>query len=116
MNPGRFDNLSAEDLIAREREVQQERRDLQDEIKRRLIAAAGIELGQVYLIADDGRSLAGRKIWVHAVNAGFRGLPGREVPYCFAWGRLNGKSRAGDGWTIRTQQVSVERLTRESAE
>ena len=107
----RFDNLATADLLAREHEVRAELEELRAAIKRRLIAESGIIIGRVYRVADDERSLAGRLIWVEGVNAGLRGPIRSEEFYCFAWGRMNGRSAAGDGWTIKRQNVTASRLT-----
>lgn len=107
----RFGNIATADLIAREEQERTDLGDLQSAIRDRLIAESGIVVGKVYRVADDGRSLAGRRLWVEGVNAGMRGMIRREQFYCFAWGRLNGRSAAGDGWTIKRQNVDVERLT-----
>lgn len=109
--PNRFDNISTADLIINERNDRAALDDLQKTIKARLIAESGIEIGKVYRVANDGRRLAGRLMWVAGVNAGLRGIPRREQFYCFAYGPMNGKSAAGDGWTLRSQQVDVERLS-----
>lgn len=117
----RFGNIATADLIERELEARAELAEMQNTIRARLIAESGIVVGQVYRIADDGRPLAGRLLWVEGVGAGL-GWLGIGVPRaaadgkgftCFAWGRLNGKSTAGDGWGIKRQNVSVGRLTLE---
>lgn len=111
----RFGNVATADLIARELHERAELRELQEAIRARLIEESGIVVGKVYRVADDGRSLAGRRLWVEGVNAGMRGPIRGEEFYCFAWGRLNGRSAAGDGWTIKRQNISATRLTIDDA-
>ncbi len=112
----RFGNTSTADLAIREQETRAEAYDLKTELRLRFIAEAGIEIGAVYRVADDGRALAGRLMKVEGVNAGIDGvdLRGRNLWIVFAWGRMNGKSAAGDGWTIRRQQVRISRLELQS--
>lgn len=112
----RFDNIATAELLAREIQERADLELLQQAIRARLIAESGIVVGRVYRVADDGRHLAGRRIWVEGVNAGMRGPIRREEFYCFAWGRMNGKSSAGDGWTIKRQNVTASRLTLEEPE
>ena len=107
----RFGNIATADLIEREMQERADLLELQGAIRERLIAESGIIVGKVYRVADDGRALAGRLIWVEGVNAGMRGPIRKEQFYCFAWGRMNGKSAAGDGWTIRRQNITASRLT-----
>lgn len=110
----RFNNISTADIAAREAEVRAEAYDLGCALRARLIAEAGIEIGAVYRVIS-GR-FEGRRLLVEGVNAGIEGidLRGRNEWSVFAWGRLDGKSAAGDGWTIRRQNVGIERLIRES--
>ncbi|WP_099863867.1 hypothetical protein [Pararhizobium haloflavum] len=111
---GRFDNISTADLIAREAETRAEAYDLLCALRERLVAEAKakIEIGSVYRVSH-GR-FAGRKLLVKGIGAGVAGLDlrGRNPWVVFAWGRLNGKSAAGDGWTIRPQNVGVDRLVK----
>lgn len=111
----RFDNIPTADLIINERNDRDALRELQETIKARMIVESGIAVGKVYRVASTGTNreyrLAGRLMLVEGVNAGLRGSPRHEEFYCFAWGRMNGRSTAGDGWTIRRQQVDVTRLT-----
>ncbi len=60
-------------------------------------------------------ALRGRLLKVEGINAGVAGtdLRGTDPWRVWAWGRLNGKSAAGDGWTIKRQNVVVSRLSRE---
>ncbi len=113
MTDNRFNNVSTTDLIEREIENRAEAEALRAAIRDRLIAESGIIPGQVYRVASDDRALSGRLMLVEGVNAGLRGSIRAERFWCFAWGRMNGRSAAGDGWTIRRQQVAVERLTPE---
>lgn len=109
--PDRFDNASTADLLAREHEVRTELEELRASIRRRLIEESEIIVGRIYRVADDDRTLSGRLILVEGVNAGLRGSIRHEEFYCFAWGRMNGRSAAGDGWTIKRQNVTASRLT-----
>lgn len=110
----RFDNLSLADLVSREAEARSDAYQLRTALRDRLVAEALelIEIGVVYRVAH-GR-LAGRLMWVEGINAGVDGVDFRGTnPWIvWAWGRMNGKSAAGDGWTIRRQNVRVERLVR----
>lgn len=117
----RFGNISTADLIEREIEACRELDEMQSTIRARLISESGIIVGRVYRVADDDRPLAGRLIRVEGVSAG-KGWLGIGVDRaaangkgfrCYAWGRMNGKSAAGDGWSIKRQQISIERLTLE---
>lgn len=114
-NTPRFGNISTADLIERAWEDRIALEELQNTIRARLIAESGIIVGRVYRVANDDRPLAGRLIWVEGVNAGLCRSIRRERFYCFAWGRMNGKSAAGDGWTIKRQNVTASRLTLEPA-
>jgi hypothetical protein len=113
----RFDNISTDDLLARELETRAELRELQDAVRARLIAEAKerIEIGKVYRVVrlSDDRwqpRLEGRLILVEGINAGIMDALHHGPYRTWAWGRLNGKSDAGDGWTIKRQNVGVERL------
>lgn len=112
----RFDNLSTADLAAREAEARADAYDLRTALRDRLVAECTIEKGAIYRVAS-GR-FAGRLLKVEGINAGVEGTDfrGRNPWITFAWGRMNGKSAAGDGWTIKRQQVRVERLERYTGE
>lgn len=114
MTQDRFGNVPTADLLAREREARAELECLRHAVRARLIADSGITPGKVYRVASAGarweQRLDGRLMLVEGVNAGMRGIPGKEEFYCFAWGRMNGRSAAGDGWTIKRQNVAVDRL------
>jgi hypothetical protein len=109
----RFDNIATADLVAREAEARSEAYELRTALRDRLVLEASklIKIGEVYRVTH-GR-LAGRLMRVEGINAGISGTDfrGKNPWIVYAWGRMNGKSSAGDGWTIKRQQVSIDRLT-----
>ena len=107
----KFDNQDLESLIFSALDTAAELDRLRDEIKRRMIEQSGIMIGRVYKVSDDNRHLARRFMLVEGVSVGWRWVVREQKPWCFAWGRMNGKSAAGDGWTIKRQNVDVRRLS-----
>ncbi|RWX72511.1 hypothetical protein [Mesorhizobium sp. M2A.F.Ca.ET.039.01.1.1] len=107
----RFDNIPTADLLAREREARREAEALKEAVRDRLKAECTIEVGAIYRVTA-GR-FAGRRLWVEGIGAGIPDVMRRGEFEVFAWGRLNGKSAAGDGWTIKRQNVNVQRLVKE---
>jgi len=107
----RFDNISTADLLAREMDDRKALRELQDAIRDRLKAEAGIEIGAVYKIVS-GR-FKGRRMLALYVVPQIPDAMKREPYETIVEGRLNGKSAAGDGWTIRTQRTRIENVVKE---
>lgn len=107
----RFDNIPTADLLAREMDDRKALRELQAAVKERLTAEAGIEIGAVYKIVA-GRFEGRRMLALYVVP----GIPDalQRWPYeTLVEGRLNGKSAAGDGWTIKTQRTRIENVVKE---
>lgn len=107
----RFDNIPTADLLAREMEDRKVLRELQDAVRERLKADAGIEIGAIYRIVR-GR-FKGRRMLALYVVPQIPDVMKREPYETTVGGRLNGKSAAGDGWTIRTQRVRIENVVKE---
>lgn len=110
----RFDNLSTAELARRHTEALAEHVEIRDALWKRLVDECPIEVGKAYRIKA-GR-FAGRKMLVNSVGAvfpsvmGTRSSPSTGEAFARAEGRLDGKSKAGDGWTLRHQVVRADQL------
>lgn len=111
----RFDNLSTEELARRHIEALAEHIAIRDALCARLKSECPVEVGKVYLIGP-GRRFAGRKMKVTGIVPsaphvfGLRSSPSVGDCFALAEGRLDGRSKAGDGFTLKHQQVRADRL------